>query len=220
MLRNTRSATKMRSGRSAEICLDFLCRDVQIQLDPLQRASREASRILNLWGVDLDPRLTISEQAEAARRRGLVWGVALCALLDQIDPGHCAKQPLIEGQERFSDTRNGKTLGLGLVPRMLGALERLAAQVGLPDPRERIISGYRSPDRQISLQLDWDAGRREGLAVRPVNPSRSRHTQGKAVDIRGTNDQLVRWGKAWQALGYRWGGTFFPKPDPVHFDIT
>ena len=207
----------MRSGRSAEICLDFLCRDVQIQLDPLQRASREASRILNLWGVDLDPRLTISEQAEAARRRGLVWGVALCALLDQIDPGHCAKQTVLGAGSHLN---NRQTLNGGLVPRMVTALESLAGKVGLPDPRARIISGYRSPDWQISLQLEWDAGRREGLAVRPVNPSRSRHTQGKAVDLRGTNDELTLWGRAWQDLGFRWGGAFFPKPDLVHFDIS
>jgi hypothetical protein len=38
-----------------------------------------------------DPDETISSRAEKARRKGKRWGCVLCALLDRLDPGHCAR---------------------------------------------------------------------------------------------------------------------------------
>lgn len=40
---------------------------------------------------------TVSSRAEKARRAGKRWGCWLCRLLDQIDPGHCARS--IEGDD-------------------------------------------------------------------------------------------------------------------------
>jgi len=213
---NTRAEIQRHSGRSAEVCLEMICRGHQIGMDPAMRASREAARILNRWGVNLDPSLTISEQAEAARQRGEVWGVALCTLLDQMDKGHCARQPLIGARAGSMD---GYVLQRGLTERMVKMLDQLAAVVGSPDPRGRIISGYRSPSEQATLRSRWDSGDRVGLVCRPADPRTSRHCTGTAVDFRGSNSELIQWGHAWIRLGGRWGGKFFPKPDPVHFDL-
>jgi hypothetical protein len=37
------------------------------------------------------PGVTISHYAAVAAQNGEAWGIALCGLLDQIDPGHCAR---------------------------------------------------------------------------------------------------------------------------------
>lgn len=217
MLRNTRWVTQTRSGKSGALCLDMMCRDFEIGLDPLKRASREASRILNTWGVDLDPNRTISEQANDARKEGAVWGVALCRLLDQIDPGHCEKQ--IPGPGLSGKTADSQIITGGLKVEMVRKLNDLSRIAGSPDPQERIISGYRTPTEQATLRNRWVAGEREGIAARPADPRTSRHPQGIAVDLWGSNDELFKWGRLWEELGGRWGGRFWPKPDLVHFDL-
>jgi len=224
MSQNTRATTHKVCGLSADHCLDLLCRDVQISMEGLTRLSREAARILNRAGVNLDPRLTISEQAEAARRRGETWGIALCRLLDQFDPGHCEKQPVIHGLGgEYTEQHHTETealyhfLNLDLA-RMLETLAARSKAEGLPDPRERIISGYRSPTRQRMLREAWDRGDREGLIVRPAE--NSKHSEGKAVDLRGTLSELTAWGRLWEELGGTWGGRWFPRADRGHFQIS
>lgn len=79
-----------------------------------------------------------------------------------------------------------------------------------------IISGYRSADRQAQLRVAWDAGRREGLAVRPA--LRSAHTEARAFDLSGSNKQLGILGQiAYSLDGTRWGGNF-RESDPGHFE--
>lgn len=196
-------------------CLDQLCRDYrkqQVLIDPLSRISREAARILNLAGVQLDPDLTISEQAAHAAREGKLWGVQLCKLLDQIDPGHC---------DRLPDVIQTRDAG-GFTVQMREQLVRwqdLSLQGGLQDPLGRIISAYRTPLEQLTLLSRWVQGEREGIRVKPSSPDASRHVRGTAVDLRGTADELYRWSRPWKELGGRWGGDFFPVPDTVHFDL-
>lgn len=147
----------------------------------------------------------------------------MCRLLDLVDPGHCAKQPQVQDlQDRADRLWDLGGLTRGLDPTMVGALNdlaRLSRDQGLPDPLGRIISGYRDRTTQLYLQREWDQGRREGLAVRPASPDTSRHCRGRAVDLRGTNNELHAWGRLWESLGHRWGGRFFPKPDLPHYDI-
>lgn len=90
--------------------------------------------------------------------------------------------------------------------------------MGLPDPWNFVISGYRSPTTQRELQRRWDEGKREGLAVRPGDPETSRHCQGTAFDLEGAFPLLQRWGEVWTGLGYRWGGHIIPH-DPNHYDM-
>jgi len=77
-----------------------------------------------------------------------------------------------------------------------------------------MISGYRSPGVQASLQARWDRGDRTGLAVRPA--SRSKHTERKAFDLE--DNGLLQWyGTIAAYYGYDWGGNFTASPDPGHF---
>lgn len=81
----------------------------------------------------------------------------------------------------------------------------------------RIISGYRSEERQAQLRRRWDDGIRDGLATRPALSSA--HSRGHAFDVEPdpSGETVWRWG-AWASyLGLRWGGTF-TDPDPNHFD--
>lgn len=78
-----------------------------------------------------------------------------------------------------------------------------------------ILSGKRSKRRQLAMQRAWDAGDRQGLAVRPA--SDSSHTRGEGWDLpRGPH--LALYGYWAPLLGVRWGGTF-RTPDPGHFDL-
>lgn len=80
-----------------------------------------------------------------------------------------------------------------------------------------IVSGYRSPKRQLELQNRWDSGDRVGLVARPA--SRSWHMQGLAVDV-NTREQGFPFFRdiMLQLPGVRWGGNFNRK-DNVHFDL-
>lgn len=82
-----------------------------------------------------------------------------------------------------------------------------------------IVSGYRSPERQLELISRWNAGKREGLVVKPAE--RSWHMQGLAVDVAYQDLPEAAWKRfifLMTAFGCRWGGAF-RMPDPVHFDL-
>ena len=224
MSQNTRATTRQASGPLADHCLDRLCREIQINLEALTRMSRAAASILHRAGVNLDPNLTISEQAQAARLRGETWGIALCHLLDQFDPGHCGKQPMIHGiggfyeREPVSEEVAVFALWDFDLVKMFQELRTWSTSAGLPDPMERIISGYRSQAKQDMLRQAWDRGEREGIVVRPAE--RSKHTEGKAFDLRGDIHELTAWGQQWEKQGGIWGGRWFPRADRQHFQIS
>lgn len=80
-----------------------------------------------------------------------------------------------------------------------------------------IVSGYRSPERQLELIDAWNAGDRFGLIARPA--SKSWHMQGRAIDVRIPASEAM-WSDFimfMKAFGTRWGGDF-RATDPVHFD--
>ncbi len=47
-------------------------------------------QLLNVVALG-NPDETISSRAQKAKERGKRWGCVLCAALDKIDPGHCAR---------------------------------------------------------------------------------------------------------------------------------
>lgn len=79
------------------------------------------------------------------------------------------------------------------------------------DPGARVTSAYRSRAEQTRLYRRFLAG----LSKYPVAPpGRSKHEQGRALDIVARGDVLRRLGAMWQQAGGRWGG----ERDPIHFD--
>lgn len=82
-----------------------------------------------------------------------------------------------------------------------------------------IVSGYRSPRRQIELAALWDAGQRQGLMARPATSSA--HTTGSGWDVSTAGGYLPLQYQGYFASfrpGVRWGGNF-RSPDPNHFDM-
>lgn len=69
------------------------------------------------------------------------------------------------------------------------------------------------------------AKQRQLIAAGQTTAARSRHLQGRALDIgfQGlrTEEVPAEWwayaGSVWESFGGRWGGRF-TKPDPLHFD--
>jgi len=100
-------------------------------------------------------------------------------------------------------------------------IELYTAQNGLEQPK--ILSICRSKAHQKQLQDDWDAGKREGLRVRPAD--NSYHIPDKfglchAFDLANTDKWLRMVGSAvvQNVPGARWGGTWIPQDLP-HFDM-
>lgn len=87
----------------------------------------------------------------------------------------------------------------------------------------QVTSGFRDPEKQKAIRDAWDKGNKQGLAVRPADPTTSRHTNtsfgrpaSKAIDIKTTNPKLAA--DIARAIGLR-AGYYFQIPDPVHFDL-
>jgi len=87
----------------------------------------------------------------------------------------------------------------------------------------RVTSGFRDPAKQKAMRDAWDRGDKQGLAVRPADPSTSRHSTtslgrpaSKAIDIQTSNPKLAA--DIARVIGLR-AGYYFQTPDPVHFDL-
>lgn len=76
----------------------------------------------------------------------------------------------------------------------------------------RITSGFRDPKHQAELRRRWDAGDRQGLAVRPA--AVSDHTRRIAVDI--VTSDPAKAAMIARALGIG-AGYDFKVRDAVHF---
>lgn len=93
----------------------------------------------------------------------------------------------------------------------------------------RVVSGFRSPQRQAQLLARWNAGDRRGLVAKPA--VRSAHSEGRAVDLgwvwngRGVSvadTPIEYWeflASLFEPVGVRWGGRF-RSPDLPHFELT
>lgn len=80
------------------------------------------------------------------------------------------------------------------------------------DPGARLSSAYRSPTEQARLYRRYLAG----LSRFPAAPpGKSKHEQGRAVDIVARPEVLEALGRWWESIGGRWGGRF---DDPIHFE--
>lgn len=100
----------------------------------------------------------------------------------------------------------------GTLPELqpyFAVLVRAAQQV---DPTARLTSAYRSSTEQARLYRRYVAG----LSKYPVAPpGRSKHEQGRAIDIIA-RPEVLRWlGTWWESIGGRWGGRF---NDDIHFE--
>lgn len=104
--------------------------------------------------------------------------------------------------------------------RLFAWMEEVAVRGGFPGPV--LLSECRSPERTRELQRMWDAGMREGLAVRPS--SNSRHHPDPfgvchAFDLANDFLWLESMGpvvlQSW--TGIEWGGTYVPR-DVRHFE--
>lgn len=87
----------------------------------------------------------------------------------------------------------------------------------------RVTSGFRDPAKQKAMRDAWDRGDKQGLAVRPADPSTSRHSNtslgrpaSKAIDIQTNNPKLAA--DIARLIGLR-AGYYFQISDPVHFDL-
>jgi LAS superfamily LD-carboxypeptidase LdcB len=100
----------------------------------------------------------------------------------------------------------------GLHPTLRPAFRQLVAIATRLDPSARVTSAYRSPAQQRKLYNRFLAGQSK-YPVAP--PGRSKHEQGRAVDIVARPEVLRRLGEAWERAGGRWGGRF---NDDIHFE--
>ena len=81
----------------------------------------------------------------------------------------------------------------------------------------RIVSGFRSPERQRQLIAKWDSGERGGLITKPSR--RSWHMQHRAIDVQTDGPGFKIFQHWMEVFGVEWGGRW-RKPDPVHFQWT
>ncbi len=88
-----------------------------------------------------------------------------------------------------------------------------------------LLSACRSAELQQQLRESWDRGDRAGIAVRPADPSSSRHVPDasgtcNAFDLGNTPAWLTLCGNAVATLpNVTWGGVWIPK-DINHFQIN
>lgn len=181
----------------------------------LHAASVELSKT-----IQMDPDRTVSAQAAEARNLGKQWGVELCSLLDQIDPGHCDKALAFEQTQPIGfylalERKWGVKRALSVVVyRWQLALQPYGIQIW-----PHITSGYRSEVYNQQLQARWDAGDRAGLTARP--PSIDDHTKGLAIDVAlYSPDEQAFVAGIWKELDRNaiWGGDW-RSPDPVHYAL-
>lgn len=83
------------------------------------------------------------------------------------------------------------------------------------DRAARVTSTVRSRSEQRRLYNRYLAGQSRFPAA---PPGRSKHEQGRAIDIVASDRVLRALGAAWERLGpsFKWGGRF---DDPIHFEL-
>lgn len=79
------------------------------------------------------------------------------------------------------------------------------------DRRARVTSARRSRAEQTRLYRRAMAGQSRFPAA---PPGRSKHEQGRAIDLVAAPRVLAALGRAWQRSGGIWGG----RSDPIHFE--
>jgi len=100
----------------------------------------------------------------------------------------------------------------GLHPQLAPHFVQLVQVAQSVDPTVRVTSAKRSSTAQAALYRRYLAG----VSRYPVAPpGRSKHEQGRAIDITGPDWLLRLLGEAWERAGGRWGGRF---NDPIHFE--
>jgi len=110
----------------------------------------------------------------------------------------------------------------GLNPIFAVKAAMLYAALHFAGLKPQITSGFRDPKKQAAMRAAWDRGDRQGLRVKPADPSGSRHCQtaagrpcSQAIDMPCSNDKLAA--EIAKALGLR-AGLYFSTPDPGHYD--
>jgi LAS superfamily LD-carboxypeptidase LdcB len=100
----------------------------------------------------------------------------------------------------------------GLRRELRPHFEALVQAIQRLDPRARVTSAKRSSSEQARLYRRFLAGQSR-YPVAP--PGRSKHEQGRAIDIIADKRVLEAAGLAWERAGGRWGGRF---NDDIHFE--
>lgn len=100
----------------------------------------------------------------------------------------------------------------GLLPQLRPHFLELVRAIQRLDPTARVTSAKRSSSEQARLYRNYLAGRSR-YPVAP--PGRSKHEQGRAIDIIAAPGVLKAAGEAWERAGGRWGGRF---NDDIHFE--
>ena len=97
-----------------------------------------------------------------------------------------------------------------------GAWLRQLTRLGV---RVKVTRARSSRATQARLYREYQRKLAAGIPTLPAAPpGHSQHEKGLAWDmvvLPGSTHTLEELGRAWQASGRRWGGTF---GDPVHFD--
>jgi hypothetical protein len=103
-------------------------------------------------------------------------------------------------------------------------IELLAGRLRIDPPL--LLSQCRSAEKQLTMQLEWDRGNREGLATRPADPENSNHVPDefgvcRAFDLGNSHAWLRMVGAhvSKHIPWAEWGGTWFP-PDLPHFQVN
>ncbi len=100
----------------------------------------------------------------------------------------------------------------GLHPQLRPWFVWLVRAAQILDRGARVSSAYRSTAEQTRLYRRFLAGQSKYPAA---PPGRSKHEQGRAIDIVARPEVLRRLGLAWEKVGGRWGGRF---KDDIHFE--
>ena len=100
----------------------------------------------------------------------------------------------------------------GIVPQLRPYFVALVQIAQRLDPGARVTSSRRSSTEQARLYRRWLAGKHK-YPVAP--PGRSKHEQGRAIDLIASERVLEQLGAIWEDAGGRWGGRF---NDPIHFE--
>lgn len=100
-------------------------------------------------------------------------------------------------------------------PRIRPWFEWLYATIQRVDRSARVTSTVRSRAEQARLYRRFLAGESQFPAA---PPGKSKHENGRAIDI-VARPEVLRWvGEYWERLGpsFRWGGRF---NDEIHFEL-
>lgn len=100
----------------------------------------------------------------------------------------------------------------GLLPQLRPHFQELVRVAQAIEPTARVTSSFRSRSEQARLYRRYLAGKSR-YPVAP--PGRSKHEQGRAIDLLASDGLLARLGEAWERAGGRWGGRF---RDNIHFE--